>query len=496
MSDLALPISIAPELPLAERLLSDERLARLASRGSTRAFAVLYERHHQAIYRYCRAIVRHDQDAQDALQNAMLRAFAALRGRERDLAVRPWLFRIAHNEAITILRKRRPQQAPSEEHESPGGDVEGTLQTRERLAALVRDLKALPERQRAALVMRELSGLSIAEIAAALSISQGAAKQTLFAARTSLQELAEGAAMECERVREIISHKDGRLLRGRRVGSHLRACDGCREFRAAIRARETDLRALAPPLPPVAAAALLSHVLAGGGSQASAATAAGSATGAGSAAGASSAGGAGSGLTLGGHTAAVLVKGIAGVAALAAATTGAVQLAAHHKGASTARTHHAAGTHPATSAPAVQAAGAHSRTAPAAHTHKHSHAKGGAAANAKNGAMHLSGANSSTAGQEGGSGAPAVGALPEHTGGRAYGRSHAHSHKPAPRAPRTPVRRRPAVRHHAPVRPPAHEAEGPKSPDTTAPDASTEASAPATSGPSGEPKSATSSPEK
>jgi RNA polymerase sigma factor (sigma-70 family) len=472
MSDLALPIRIAPELPLGERLLSDERLARLASRGSTRAFAVLYERHHQAIYRYCRAIVRHDQDAQDALQNAMLRAFAALRGSERDLAVRPWLFRIAHNEAITILRRRRPQQAPSEEHESPGGGVERTLQMRERLAALVRDLQALPERQRAALVMRELSGLSIAEIAAALSMSQGAAKQTLFAARTSLQELAEGRAMECERVREIISHKDGRLLRGRRVGSHLRACDGCREFRAAIRARETDLRALAPPLPPVAAAALLSRLLAGGGSHASAAAASGSA------------GGAGSGLTLGGHTAAVLVKGIAGVAALAAATTGAVQLAAHHKGDSATRTHHSAGTH-AARAPAVQPAGAHSRTAPAAHKH-HSHGKRGASAKATGGALNPSGANPSTAGQEGSSSAPAVGALPERTRGHAYGRSRAHSRKAAKHAPRTPVRRRPAVRHHAPISPPAHKAEGHKSSDTTAPATSNETSAPTAAGPSGE----------
>src|SRR6476661_560758 len=109
MSELALSIAGVPELPGPVRLLSDERLARLASRRSERAFATLYERHHQALYRYCLSIVRNPQDAQDALQSALVRALAALRASERDLAVRPWLFRIAHNEAVSILRKRRPE---------------------------------------------------------------------------------------------------------------------------------------------------------------------------------------------------------------------------------------------------------------------------------------------------------------------------------------------------------------------------------------------------
>ncbi len=108
MGELALPIRSPPELAFAGRLSSDERLARLVSKGSERAFATLYRRHHQALYRYCRSIVRDEDDAQDALQSAMTRALVALRSQERDLAVRPWLFRIVHNEAVTILRRRRP----------------------------------------------------------------------------------------------------------------------------------------------------------------------------------------------------------------------------------------------------------------------------------------------------------------------------------------------------------------------------------------------------
>ncbi len=193
MSDLALPIPRQPELALGGRLSSDERLARLVSRGSARAFTVLYQRHHQALYRYCRSVVRDEDDAQDALQSAMMRALAALQARERDLAVRPWLFRIVHNEAVSILRRRRPDVSLVEGLEPADGGVERTLEQRERFAALIADLQSLAERQRAALVMRESSGLSIEEIAAALSTSPGAAKQALFEARCALQEFAEGA---------------------------------------------------------------------------------------------------------------------------------------------------------------------------------------------------------------------------------------------------------------------------------------------------------------
>src|SRR5437667_11510872 len=107
MHEPALPLRSPPELALAGRRSTDERLAQLVSRGSTRAFALLYRRHHQALYRYCCAIVRNADDAQDALQSAMLRALVALQAEQRDLAVRPWLFRIAHNEAVSLLRRRR-----------------------------------------------------------------------------------------------------------------------------------------------------------------------------------------------------------------------------------------------------------------------------------------------------------------------------------------------------------------------------------------------------
>lgn len=317
MSDVALPRNGVPGLPLGGRLLGDERLAKLADRGNQQAFAALYERHHQAIYRYCRSILRNDQDAQDAVQSAMMRAYAALGSQERELAVKPWLFRIAHNESISLLRKRRPQEELGDTYEQPGSAIEGTLETRERLTTLLADLQALPERQRGALLMRELSGLSIEQIADALGMSPGAAKQALFEARSSLHELSEGRAMPCESVRKAISQRDGRVLRSRRIRSHLRACEECREFRAAIGTRTADLAALAPPLPAWAASALLARLLShAGGHSSGGAAVAGS-------------GAASAGATLGSHaaTASLLGKGLASVAAVAVAAVGTAHFA-------------------------------------------------------------------------------------------------------------------------------------------------------------------------
>jgi len=279
--------------------------------GSARAFAVLYRRHHQALYRYCRSIVHDEDDAQDALQSAMMRALGALQARKRDVAVRPWLFRIVHNEAVSLLRRRRSHLSLVEGLEPVNGGLERTVEQRERFAGLIADLQCLAERQRAALVMRELSGLSIEEIAAALSTSPGAAKQAVFEARCALQEFEQGRAMECEVVRRAISDGDGRVLRARKIRAHLRACTGCRDFELMISTRTAELHALAPALPAVAASAMLARLLAHGTGGGHAGVAA-----------------AGSGTAFASHAAvSVTLKALAGVAIVGAATAGAVHIA-------------------------------------------------------------------------------------------------------------------------------------------------------------------------
>src|SRR3954449_226185 len=138
-------------VPATLRLRSEGALRSRAARGDATAFAAVYERHHQALYRYCRSILRNDHDAQDALQSTMTRAFAALQNEERDFELRPWLFRIAHNEAISILRRAR---ATDELDDQPAlGELEDRVSEREELRILRLDLAQLPERQRAALVL-------------------------------------------------------------------------------------------------------------------------------------------------------------------------------------------------------------------------------------------------------------------------------------------------------------------------------------------------------
>jgi len=247
--------------------LGDERLARLAARGSTRAFAAVYQRYHQPLYRYCRSILRDDADAQDALQSTFTRALSALKRDQRSAPLRPWLFRIAHNESISVLRRRRGGSGPDSLDDGsmpPAPSAEDEAGERARLGVLMGDLAALPDRARNALVMRELSGLSHEDIAIALGISQGAAKQAIFEARRGLQECAEGRAMACAEVCRAISDGDRRVLRGRRVRAHMRDCDSCAAFASAIATRQAELRVLVPVLPAAASAAVLARVMHGG----------------------------------------------------------------------------------------------------------------------------------------------------------------------------------------------------------------------------------------
>src|SRR5437763_15528500 len=168
ISPAAGPIPAGPSLRHGR--MSDELLARHAARGSRRAFSLLYERYHQRLYRYCRSIVREDADAQDALQSTFTRALDALQRDQRNAPLRPWLYRIAHNESITLLRGHRRPVEHQALAELPRNEVSAdeAASTHARWEALVEDLATLPERQRGALLLRELAGLSHEDIGVAL----------------------------------------------------------------------------------------------------------------------------------------------------------------------------------------------------------------------------------------------------------------------------------------------------------------------------------------
>jgi RNA polymerase sigma factor (sigma-70 family) len=245
--------------------LSDEALAARVRRGDREAFRPLYERYHQGVYRYALGLLRRREDAEEALQEAMTRALAALVGGTEVRRFRGWLFRIAHRECMDLLGGRGRRAELPDELLDAGPGVERRAELNDDVRALARDLMLLPAEQRAALLLRELSGLSHEEIAVALGGTASGAKQLIYEARRSLLAFGEGRAVDCPEIRRRLSHGDGRVLRGRGLRGHVAACGECRAFGQALRARPAHLAALAPPLPAAAAAGLLESVMGGAG---------------------------------------------------------------------------------------------------------------------------------------------------------------------------------------------------------------------------------------
>src|ERR1700722_10045165 len=133
---------------------SDEQLVTLLRQGHQEAFDALVARYHPRLLRFCRQILRSTEDAEDALQDVFAAAFRALTADEREVHVRPWLYRIAKNRCINQLRRARTVRLGllDEDHAEVGGTVIEKLVGRQELRELVEDVQGLPETQRTALL--------------------------------------------------------------------------------------------------------------------------------------------------------------------------------------------------------------------------------------------------------------------------------------------------------------------------------------------------------
>jgi len=249
-------ISVGLPLAGALRLFSDDRLVERAVTGDQRAFAAIYGRYHRDLYRFSLAIVGDADDAADALQATMVKAMRALPGERRRIQLRPWLYRIAHNESVELLRQRRAADPLGPEQVATSPQPHEEAEQRSRLRTLLRDLEELPERQRGALLMRELSGFGFEEIGLALGASPAVIRQTIYEARLSLRQMEEGRDLDCESVTLALSSDDRRVSRRRDLRAHLRQCQRCRGFQRGIEQRRSDLAAIAP-LPAVVAVGIL-----------------------------------------------------------------------------------------------------------------------------------------------------------------------------------------------------------------------------------------------
>ena len=183
-----------PAEPLAARIFlgpalraqPDRRLVALVREGYETAFEEIVRRYRRPLDRFAAAIV--GNRSEDVTQDSFSKALLALRGSQTDIELKPWLYRIVRNTALNDLRDGPP---PAEElaETIPGGrSAAAEAEGREETAELMRRLRALPDPQRAAIVMRELEGLSHEEIATALGVSGGAARQAIYRARATLRD--------------------------------------------------------------------------------------------------------------------------------------------------------------------------------------------------------------------------------------------------------------------------------------------------------------------
>jgi RNA polymerase sigma factor (sigma-70 family) len=162
---------------------SDERLVDLVRAGSEPAFETIVERYRRALMRYVSRLLPPER-AEDVVQQSFVNAYEAMHRDGAQLNLRPWLYRIAHNTALNALRDRGLRHDELDERidgvERPDQALERTQDLRDVLVAV----QALPDRQRDAIVLRELEGRSY------LGVSDGAVRQLLNRARNSLRAAA------------------------------------------------------------------------------------------------------------------------------------------------------------------------------------------------------------------------------------------------------------------------------------------------------------------
>ena len=171
----------------ALRFQPDGRLVSLVRDGYESAFEEIFRRYGSALRSYAASIVT-PQRADDVTQEAFTKAYLALRGTDKEIQLRPWLYRIVRNTALTTIRDEPKSGVELDDAVGASMSPEELAEQREEIRRLMAGLRRLPEPQRAAIVMRELEGLSHEQIAASLGLSGGAVRQTIYRARRALRE--------------------------------------------------------------------------------------------------------------------------------------------------------------------------------------------------------------------------------------------------------------------------------------------------------------------
>lgn len=184
------------------RLLTEEELVQRAAQGDQDAFAQLLEAHQNRVYSLTLRLVGSPEDAMELTQETFFNVWRGLPNFHGQSKFSTWLYRLTTNTAIDFLRKEKRRGGLAVTSLSVDGDPErvldipdhrftpqSQLERQELQAAVHRGLSQLSDQHRQVLVLRELSGLSYAEIAQVLGIEEGTVKSRIARARLSLRKI-------------------------------------------------------------------------------------------------------------------------------------------------------------------------------------------------------------------------------------------------------------------------------------------------------------------
>lgn len=229
---------------------ADEHLIKAAREGSDEALEALYRRYQGRITAYVRGIVGDHGRTEDLVQETFISAFNGLRATDREIVFKPWIYQIARNACIDQLRRLKRAEEVSIDSEDFKPSEEGRLaqaapstdaavSQREEMEVLKQAFGGLPPSQHEALVMRELEGLSYAEIGGRMRISPAAVESMLFRARRGLKDEYEDIATgeRCRRMQGLMASLAEGLggSRDRRaLARHVQDCSLCRHEAVAM----------------------------------------------------------------------------------------------------------------------------------------------------------------------------------------------------------------------------------------------------------------------
>jgi len=182
------------------RVRPDDELVKVAQGGENRAFDELVRRYQDKVYRLCYKILRQEDDAAEALQDAFLSAYRGLKNFKAESTFSTWLYRIATNASLMKYRKRRDKHVSLDQSQNQDDEAEPLqltdwsaqppeeLLTAEMREVMAESIQRLPPELYEVFVMRDIREMSNAEVGKELGLSVAAVKSRLHRARIALRE--------------------------------------------------------------------------------------------------------------------------------------------------------------------------------------------------------------------------------------------------------------------------------------------------------------------